>query len=131
MKFAPRWIVCLSIVAGYCLFSSAAIAQEDGFQVPSTNNTYVVTHDLRGLECVKGVGGPKQCAVTSQSANEGGYPWTTVKCRPGDMTVNKFAWSLDNNEPLGIFEAPPALVSQAKLYTVNARLGRTCMKRGK
>lgn len=131
MKFIPRLVVCLSVVAGYCLFSSGVVAQERGFHVPDASNTYVVTHDVRGLECVKGVGGPKQCAVTNQSADEGGYPWTEVKCRPGDMTVDRFAWSLDRNEPIGIFEAPPALVSQAKLYTVNVRLGRTCMKSGK
>lgn len=131
MKSASKWVVCLSIIAACCVCSSAAMAQDGDFQVPDTKNTYVVTHDIRGLECVKGVGGPKQCAVTSQSADEGGYPWTEVKCRMGDMTVDKFAWSLDRNEPIGIFEAPPALVSQAKLYKVNVRLGRTCMKRGK
>ena len=131
MKFATRWIVCLSIVASFCLFSSAAMAQEGGFQVPDTKNTYVVTHDIRGLQCVKGVGGPSQCAIANESADEGGYPWTEVKCRMGDKTVNRFAWSLDRNERVGIFEAPTALVSQAKFYKINVRLGRTCVKRDK
>jgi len=131
MKFIPRWIVCLSIIAICCVCSSAAIAQEDGFQVPDTTNTYVVTHDIKGLQCVKGVGGPSQCAIANESADEGGYPWTTVKCRMGDKSVNRFAWSLDRNERVGIFEAPTALVSQAKFYKINVRLGRTCLKRGK
>jgi len=127
MRLVPLFVGVATIVA--CAF--VAFAQEDGFQVPDEKNTYVVTHNLKGLECVKGVGGPAQCAVANDSADEGGYPWTLVKCRMGDKSVNRFAWSLDRNENIKIFEAPTALVSQAKLYKINVRLGRKCMKRGK
>lgn len=130
MKCSVRLVVCLLIVAGYSLCSPAAQAQEDAFQVPASHNTYVVTYDLRSLACVTGVGTPTNCAVTNQAADEGGYPWTKLKCRMGDITVNRFAWSLDSNEPIDIFEAPPALVSKAKFYKINVRLGRTCMKSG-
>ena len=115
------------IVAGFGI-ASDSFAQGGGFQMPADHNTYVVTYDLRGLRCVKGVGTPSQCAVENQAADEGGYPWTKVKCKPGDKTVNKFAWSLDNNEAMGIFEAPTALLSDAKTYTINVRFGRTCLK---
>lgn len=118
--------VCLMLV-----FSASAFAQEGGSQVSNQKNTYIVTHDLKGLECVKGVGGSSQCAVANESADEGGYPWTLVKCRLGDKSMRRLAWSLDRNEKINIFEAPTALVSQAKLYKINVRLGRECMKRGK
>lgn len=102
---------------------------ERGFKLlPTEKNTYNVTFDLRGLLCVKDVGTPTQCGVPNQSADEGGYPWTKVKCRKGDRSVSTFAWSLDQNRPMGIFEAPPALVTGAQTYTVNVRLGRVCQK---
>jgi hypothetical protein len=77
------------------------------------------------------VGTPTQCAVPNQAADEGGYPWTKVKCKQGDVGISNFAWSLDNNQPMGIFEAPPSLVTSAKTYSVNVRLGRVCMRSGK
>ena len=130
-----RKIICLSIclafiVAGH-LFSASAQAQMDDFQMmPAEHNTYVVTYTLRGLKCVQGVGTATQCGVTNPSADEGGYPWTKVKCRPSDASVSTFAWSLDLNQPMGIFEAPPSISTSAETYTVNVRLGRVCMKSG-
>ena len=122
------WLGCFVLVAVGFGLASDSFAQQGVFQVPADHNTYIVTYDLRGLRCVKGVGTPSQCAVENQAADEGGYPWTKVKCKPGDKTVNRFAWSLDNNEAMGIFEAPPALISDAKTYKINVRLGRTCLK---
>ncbi|MFA4873783.1 MAG: hypothetical protein WC956_03225 [bacterium] len=99
-----------------------------GFQtLPTIKNTYVVTYDLRGIPCVQGVGTPTRCAVTYQSADEGGYPWTKVKCRTGDRSVSTFAWSLDSNSAMAIFEAPPAMITGAKTYAMNVRLGRVCL----
>ena len=118
----------MMMVLGSVGYAGEALGQE-GFQVPADHNTYVVHHDLRGLRCVKGVGTPTQCAVENQAADEGGYPWTKVKCKPGDQSVHTFAWSLSNNQAVYIFEAPPALISGAKTYKINVRLGRTCMKR--
>lgn len=121
-------IICLSI---YLLLLPAAHAQMNDFQMmPADENTYVVTYNLHGLQCVKDVGTPTQCAVTNQAADEGGYPWTKVKCRPGDISVSTFAWSLDLNQPMGIFEAPAPLIPSANTYNVSARLGRVCMKSG-
>ncbi len=104
-------------------------ARVKGFQLPAEENTYVVTYNLKGLRCVKDLGTPTQCAVTNSSADEGGYPWTKVKCRQGDPGVSTFAWSLDLNKPMGIYEAPPSLTTDAETYTVNVRLGRVCMKK--
>lgn len=127
MRIAFRKFAFTACVVGIFL-SGAANAQVDSFQLPADENTYVVTYDLRGLECVQDVGGVDGCAVTNQAADEGGYPWTKVNCRPGDVSVDTFAWSLDNNKPMNIFEAPASLIVSAKLYKINVRLGRTCMK---
>jgi hypothetical protein len=121
-------VFVVMIVLGAMGYAGEALGQGEGFQVPSDNNTYVVTYDLHGLRCVQGVGTPTQCAVENQAADEGGYPWTKVKCKPGDQSVHTFAWSLSNNQAVGIFEAPPALISSAKIYRIDVRLGRTCMK---
>lgn len=100
-----------------------------GFQyAPSPDNTYIVTYDLRGLQCVNGASTPDQCAVPNQDADEGGYPWTKVKCGKGDRSVHVFAWSIDRNQALGVFEAPPQLIPSASTYKVNARIGRVCLR---
>lgn len=99
------------------------------FDLPKDENTYIVTYNLRGLQCVKDVGTATQCAVTNPSADEGGYPWTKVQCRPGDASVSTFAWSLDYNKPMGIFEAPTQLITYSNTYPINVRLGRVCMKK--
>lgn len=100
-----------------------------GFQFqPTVKNTYVVTYDLRKLLCVKEVGSANSCAVTNRDADEGGYPWTLVKCRGGDKTVNTFARSLDNDAAVSIFEAPPSLTSAVAMRPLNVRLGRVCLK---
>jgi len=123
-------ILFMAIIGAGSIFATAVLAQAENIQMPANENTYIVTYDLRGLQCVQDVGTPDHCAVTNQSADEGGYPWTKVKCKSGDIGVTTFAWSLDDNRPMYIFEAPPALISNAKTYTVNVRLGRTCMKSG-
>jgi len=106
-------------------FSASASAQVGEVREVKT---YDVTHELRGLKCVKGVGSANRCAVSNQDADEGGYPWTFVKCRPGDEAIRSFAWSLKDNSLVYIFEAPPALVTGAEYYTMDVRLGRTCMQ---
>ncbi len=121
-------VFIIVMILGAVGYAGEAFAQVGEFQVPSDHNTYVVHYDMRGLRCVKGVGTPTQCAVENQAADEGGYPWTKVKCKPGDQSVHTFAWSLSNNQAVNIFEAPPALISGAKTYKINVRLGRTCMK---
>jgi len=137
MKIVSHIILGLVFVVQTFAFLPAAWGQDDqggqvrGFQLPADENTYVVTYNLRGLTCVQDVGTPTQCAVPNQAADEGGYPWTKVKCKQGDVGISNFAWSLDNNQPMGIFEAPPSLVTSAKTYSVNVRLGRVCMRSGK
>jgi hypothetical protein len=131
MKKRLRRGLSFALIAACLVFSTAALAQVGDFQMaPTDENTYLVTYDLSNLECVSDVGTAYQCAVTNQAADEGGYPWTKVKCRRGDISVNTFAWSHDNNRPLIIFEAPPALASSPNTYKVNVRLSRVCMMSG-
>lgn len=106
-------------------FSAAASAQIGQVR---EEKTYDVEKVVKGLRCVKGVGSQNRCAVANQDADEGGYPWSLVKCKPGDDAVKNFAWSLKDNSPVHIFEAPPALVTGAEFYTMDVRLGRTCLK---
>jgi hypothetical protein len=122
--------ICL-VFASLFLLSTAWAQGDDQFQVPADKNTYIVTYNLRGLECVQDIGTPTQCAVANQSADEGGYPWTKVKCRGSDASISTFAWSLDLNQPMDIYEAPPSLTTSAKTSAVNVRLGRVCMRSGK
>ena len=100
-----------------------------GFRVlPTVKNTYVVTSAVRGLRCVVGVGSDDSCAVTDQSADEGGPPWDRVKCRPGDESMDTYARSLDDKREIRIFEAPPALASASETRPIDVRLGRVCVK---
>ena len=120
-----------AVILVVVLLATAAAERRASAQfeiLPAEHNTYTVTFDLHNLECVKNVGTAGQCAVTNQSADEGGYPWTKVKCRAGDRSVTTFAWSLKENRPVSIFEAPPALSTSPNLYPMDVRLGRTCMK---
>ena len=101
-----------------------------GFQIlPTIDNTYVVTHDLRGLLCLADVGTQNSCAIIRPEGNST-YPWDKVQCKRSDPSVSTFAWSLDNNRAVSIFDAPPALTMGAKTYGINVRLGRVCMKPG-
>jgi hypothetical protein len=97
--------------------------------LPTKKNTYVVTRDLRGLQCVTGVGDKNSCAVIRGAAVGNDYPWDSVKCRPGDSSVGTYASLLDNNRAVNIFAAPPALMTSADTYTINVRLGRVCLKK--
>jgi hypothetical protein len=102
---------------------------QQGFQIsPTVTNTYIVTTDVRGLKCVVGVGSTDACAVVSQTADEGGAPWNRLKCRAGDSSVSTFAWSIDKNKAISVFEAPPALANGSQTRAINVRLGRVCMK---
>lgn len=126
-----RKTLSICLVCASLFLLSAAWAQDDERAAPANENTYVVTYNLKGLQCVKDIGTPTQCAVANQSADEGGYPWTKVKCRGGDASIQTFAWSLDLNQPMDIYEAPPSLTTSAVMTTVNVRLGRVCMRSGK
>ena len=121
-------VLCASLiaVASALLIPRAAAAQ---FEVQTVeNDTYTASHVIKGLECVKDVGGPDECAVPYPSADEGGYPWTTVNCRSGDTRVSTSSWSLGSGRPIRIFEAPAALSYAPKSYSIDVRLVRTCMK---
>ena len=123
-------VLCASLiaVASALLIPRAAAAQ---FEVQTVeNDTYTASHVIKGLECVKDVGGPDECAVPYPSADEGGYPWTTVNCRAGDTSVSTSARSLGSGRPVRIFEAPAALSYAPKSYAIDVRLTRTCMKAG-
>jgi hypothetical protein len=117
-------VLAMSVLAllGFCASVFAQIGEVREVK------TYEVKKELKGLMCVKGVGNQNRCAVANQDANEGGYPWSLVKCKPGDDAVGNMAWSLKDNSPVQIFEAPPALVTGAQYYTLDVRLIRTCMK---
>ena len=128
MKISSFLFASILAVAAALFVSGEAPAQ---FEVESVeSDTYLVTHDLKGLECVKDVGTPGECAVPYPSADEGGYPWTTVKCRAGDTSVSTSAWSMGSNRPVRIFEAPAALSYAPKTYAIDVRLSRKCMKAG-
>lgn len=96
--------------------------------LPTKKDTYVVTRDLRGLQCVTGVGDKNSCAVIRGAAVGKDYPWDTVNCRSGDSSVGTYASLLDNKRPVNIFAAPPALMTSADTYTIDVRLGRVCLK---
>jgi hypothetical protein len=102
---------------------------EQGFQyIKTPDSTYTATAPLRGLSCVVGVGSESACAVTFSSADEGGYPWTLVKCHPGDVSLKTFATLLEGKQQVQIFEAPPQLSARAQTRSINVKLVRVCRK---
>ncbi len=102
-----------------------------GFKIQQTaTNTYTVTQELRGLQCVKGVGSEASCAITHRSDGGEGYPWTLLKCKAGDASIRTFARSLDNRREINIFDAPPSLVSSVETYGIDVRLSRVCKRPG-
>lgn len=121
--------VAIIAVGVLMLATITAHAQVGVPEVVGDPNTYTVSYTLDDLACVSGVGSPDECAVPNETANEGGYPWTLVKCKEGDATLSMSAWSLMRNAPLRIFEAPVALSqTPTKTDTEKVRLQKSCKR---